>query len=606
MSGIVGFINQAKGKKTIIKSMSQKIKHRGPDANIFYVDKNSAFGEQRLLVSSLFSNDNLIFNKEKNLVIVFDGEIYNFSKLKVKLSKNTDLEIKNVFDLLVSGYEKWGSNLAKYLRGMFAFAIYDVNKKRLLLARDSFGIKPLYYAYMNKTFMFASEIKALLNHPDFKKDLNQILIAPYLGFGFTPTLETLFKGVYTLDAASYLIYQNNRITIKKYFVKKFNEKEQDFKVILNNIEKVMQDSVQNHLIATNNFGSFLSSGIDSSYLVALSRPKNTYTVGYDNLTYSEINYAKDLTTKLGLKNKSKKISQEEYLDIIPKIMYYLDEPSSDAASVALYFAAKLASKDVKIVLSGEGADEFFGGYNSYRKDVDLAWYNKIPYLLRHFIALICKMFPEKRGLNFLVRRGEKLEDNYIGVSKVFSAKEIKKVLCQKKIIKPIDIVKKTYLEYQDQNDLIKMQAIDINYWLKRDILLKADKMLATSSIEGRLPFIDNEVFKVACQIPSKYKVTKENTKIALREVAKKVIPTEAYKKKKLGFPVPLREWLKTDLYYEEIKKTFTSSYAQKFFNQDYLLKMLNEHKNNKKDNFHKIWTIYCFLIWYRVYFIDKR
>lgn len=287
-------------------------------------------------------------------------------------------------------------------------------------------------------------------------------------------------------------------------------------------------------------------------------------------------------------------------------MYHMDEPSSDPAAVALYFVSNLASKDVKVVLSGEGADEFFGGYNIYRKDVDMGFYNKLPYCIRNLLAKIALHLPEVKGVNFLIRRGLTLEESYIGVNKVFNAREIKKMLKVKNQISNQSITASIYEEQKEKSDIIKMQAIDINFWLIKDILQKADRMTMANSLEGRVPFIDKEVFGVASSLPIEYKVTKENTKVALRDAAKKVIPNESYKKKKLGFPVPLRNWMKDDDVYNEIKKTFESDFTKEFFDQKYIVKLLDLHKSGKKDIYKKVWTIYCFLKWYEIFFINEK
>ncbi len=606
MCGITGFISKDKNKDKIIKKMSDRIIHRGPDQEGYYTDENVALGHRRLSIIDIKSGAQPMFNKDKNLVIVFNGEIYNYielkdelKKLKYKFKTNCDTEV------LVHGYEEWGEDLPKKLRGMFAFAIWDKKNETLFAARDNFGIKPFYYYQNDNTFMFASEIKSFLEHPKFERELNKEIIGPYLSFSFTPTTETFFKGVYRLDPGCLLVYKNGRISIKRFYDIKFKEKRLEFDETVSKIDKVMKESINYHLLSDVEVGSFLSSGIDSSYLVSLAKPDKTYTVGYDIPKYNEIEYAKDLTDKLGIKNVSKKITKKEYMGIVPKILYHMDEPSSDPAAIALYFVANLASKDVKVVLSGEGADEFFGGYNSYREEVDLKWYNKIPYPIRHLAALFFGMLPEFRGRNFIVRRGIKLEDNYIGVNKVFSEKERKKVLKINDNIKNKEITKETFLKYGNQDNLVKMQAIDINYWLIKDILQKADRMTMANSIEGRVPFIDKEVFKLAATLPEEYKVTKSNTKVALREAAKKVIPNESYKKKKLGFPVPLREWIREDDFYSEVKKTISQDFVGEFFNQDYLLKLLEQHKNHKKDTYRKIWTVYCFIKWYEIFFLDK-
>lgn len=604
MCGIAGLVSDNKDKKSLIKKMTDRIIHRGPDAEGFYIDDNIALGHRRLSIIDLSNGDQPIYNEDKSIVVVFNGEIYNYIELKNELKeKKHKFKTNCDTEVLVHGYEEWKEDLPKKLRGMFAFAIYDIKNKELFIARDNFGIKPLYYYQNKNTFMFASEIKSFLDQPDFNKELNKDIVSSYLSFSFTPTKETLFKNVYRVDPGTYLIYKDGKLKEKRYYNIKFNINKKGYDETVDEISKVMSESVERHMISDVEVGSFLSSGVDSSYLVALAKPDKTYTVGYTDKKYNEIEYAKNLTKELKINNTSKIINKEEYLDIIPKIMYHLDEPTSDPAAVALYFVASLASKDVKVVLSGEGADEFFGGYNFYRSDVDVAWYNHLPKSLRRFIAKICLHLPEVKGINFLIRRGLTLEENYIGVNKVYSEKEIKKLLVNNKnLIKNSDITKDVYKEFKDESDIIKMQAIDINFWLIKDILQKADRMTMAHSLEGRVPFIDKEVFKCASSLPIEYKVTKENTKVALRDAAKKVIPTEAYKKKKLGFPVPLRSWMKEELFYNEINRAFDTDISKELFNNKHLHKLLNDHINNKKDNYKKIWTVYCFIKWYEVYF----
>ncbi len=602
MCGICGIIRKG-DNKDIIKKMNDRIMHRGPDGEGYYIDGDVAFGHRRLSIIDLSTGDQPIYNEDNSVVTVYNGEIYNYVELRSKLeSLGHEFKTKSDTEVLVHGYEEWHTDLPKYLRGMFAFAIHDKNRNEIFLARDNFGIKPLYYAKMNDSFMFASEIKSFLDVPAFKKEFNEEILETYLEFSFVPTNETFFKGVYRLDAGCSLLYKDEDIKINKYFKLDFKEDKMSFSDAVKNISDVMDDSVKRHLIADVEVGSFLSSGIDSSYIVSLAKPDKTYTVGYENKKYDEINYAKDLADKLGIKNESKIIKKDEYLDAIPKIMYHLDEPTSDPAAISLYFVAKLASRDLKVVLSGEGADEFFGGYNYYREEVDYKFYNKIPYGIRHVIGKVAGLFPEVRGFNFLVRRGEKLENSYIGVNRNFSEKMARKVLRKNYELKAIDVTKDVYNEFKDYSNIDKMQAIDINFWLMKDILLKADRMTMASSIEGRVPFIDKEVFSVASKLPFNYKVTKENTKVALREAARKVIPTDAYKKKKLGFPVPIREWIKDGKFKEDIEKTINSNVANKYFNVKFLNKLFNEHISGKKDNYRKIWTVYTFIKWYQVFF----
>ncbi|MDE5539149.1 MAG: asparagine synthase (glutamine-hydrolyzing), partial [Bacilli bacterium] len=441
-------------------------------------------------------------------------------------------------------------------------------------------------------FMFASEIKCFLDHPKFKRELNKDILGPYLTFSFTPTTETFFKGVYRLNPGHSLTYRKGEIEIEKYYDIEFNEIKRDYEDAVNKIEETMKDSVKHHLESDVEIGSFLSSGIDSSYIVSLAHPDKTYTVGYDIPEYSEISYAEDLASRLKIKNISKKINKEEYMKIVPKVMYHMDEPFCDAASIALYFLSELAAKDVKVVLSGEGADEFFAGYNTYKETVDMSFYNKIPYFLRHAVAVVLNCLPEFRGRNFLVRRGTKLEDEYISMNRVFSDAECRKVLGHKSPIKNKDITKETFEKYKDKNDLIKMQAIDINFWLVKDILHKADRMTMANSLELRVPFIDKEVFALASSLEQDKKVTKINTKIALREAASRVIPNESYKKKKLGFPVPLRKWMSEEDVQEEIRTTFEQEFVKDLFDQKYILKLLDDSLKAKKLTYKKVWAIY--------------
>ena len=604
MCGIIGFVSPKGEKEKIIKKMTDRLIHRGPDEEGFYIDKDIALGHRRLSIIDLDNGKQPISNKK--FVVIFNGEIYNYMELKAELiANNYKFETDSDTEVLLHGYEEWGNNLPKKLRGMFAFAIWDKKNKTLFCARDNFGIKPLYYYKNEDVFMFASEIKAFLEHPQFEKVLNKDLINLYLSFSFTPTNETFFKGVFCLEPGHTLILKNNKINIEQYYEINFGEIETNFNDVVEEISKTMKSSVEYHKISDVEVGAFLSSGIDSSYIVSLAKPDKTYTIGYNLPKYSEIRYTKKLAEMLGIKNISKKVSQKEYMDSVEKILYQMDEPCADPSAVALYLVSKLASNDVKVIMSGEGADEFFGGYNTYREAIDYNAYNKIPYFIRHLLSKIFSYLPEFKGRNFIVRRGIKLENDYVGVNKIFSDEEINKVLSFKSTIKNTDITKSLFDKNRDKSDIVKMQAVDIKYWLVKNILLKVDKMTMANSIEARTPFIDKEVFKIASTLPLKCKLSKDNTKIALREASKKDIPNESYKKKKLGFPVPIREWIREDIVYSQIKQTIEQDFVSEFFNQEYVIKLLEQHRDHKRDNYKKIWAIYCFIKWYEIYFHNR-
>ena len=599
MCGINVIVSDIKNKKKIIKNMNDKIIHRGPDAEGYYVDDVVALGQRRLSIIDLEGGVQPMYNEDKSIVIVFNGEIYNYLELKEELTNHTFVTNSDT-EVLIHGYEEWGIELLNKLRGMFSFCLYDIKKQEMLVVRDHFGIKPLYYYVGDEELLFGSEIKSFLEYPNFVKELNKEMIGAYLTFSFTPGEKTFFKNVYKLIPGSYMkIDVNTReFNINKYFSFLFSETDKSYKEVVDEISKTMEESVKHHLISDVEVGSFLSSGIDSSYLVSLAKPDKTYTVGYDINKYSEIDLARDLTDRLGITNISSKISKEEYMNAIEDVFYHMDEPTTDACSIAVYFLAKLASRDVKVVLSGEGADEFFGGYNSY----DDHPYTKLPLFIRKTIAGICKLLPRNRYTRYLIRRGLSLEEGYVSINRNFYDDELGDILKYKDYLSNKEIVKDVYSEYKNESDLNKKLAVDIRYWLPDNILNIVDKMTMAHSIESRVPFTDIEVFKLSSTLTPKYKVRDGVTKVSLREAARRVIPNESYKKKKLGFPVPIRDWIKEDDFYNEIKSTFEMDIAFELFNRDNIMKLLDDHKNGVRDNYRKVWAIYSFLKWYKVYF----
>ena len=606
MCGFVGFVDKTKDKDKTIKKMADLIKHRGPDSDGYYTDDDIALGFRRLSIIDLEGGTQPIYNEEKDKLIFFNGEIYNYKYLKAdliekghKFSTNTDTEV------ILHGYEEYKEDFLLMLRGMFAFVIYDLKTKELFGARDFYGIKPLYYATMKDSFMFASEIKSFLAHPKFKKELNRDMLEQYLTFQYSVGTDTFFKNVFKLIPGHYFKYKNGKLNIKRYYEIKF---EQNNKRTLEEWEKgireVIDDSIEAHKVSDVEVGSFLSSGVDSSLIATLSNVDKTFTVGYSNKKYSEIDYAKDLSKKINVTNVSKEITKEEYFEKFPMIEYYFDEPLADPSAVALYFVANIASQHVKVALSGEGSDEIFGGYNIYHEPYSVSWYYKIPYFIRRFIGICVYPLRHHRGFNFLYRRSRKLEDRYIGNAFMFEPVEVKKILSYKTGKKTYkDFTKPFYDKCKNYDDVTKMQYIDFNFWLIGDILLKADKMSMANSLEVRVPYLDRILIDYARGLPTKYKIKDGQTKYAFRRVANEVLESKFADKKKLGFPVPIREWIKEDDVYDKIKDAFSRSSS--FFKVDEITKLLDEHKEGKKDNSRKIWTIYSFLVWYDEYFIAR-
>ena len=606
MCGFVGFCDDSKNKKKIIRDMADIIKHRGPDSDGYYVDNNIALGFRRLSIIDLDKGSQPIFNEDKDKVIVFNGEIYNYKEIREELkskghkfSTNTDTEV------ILHGYEEYKEDILNKLRGMFAFVIYDIKEKSLFGARDFYGIKPFYYYYDNENFLFGSEIKSFLGSPNFKKELNKDMLSQYLTFQCSIGEDTFFKNTYKLLPGHYFIYKDKELEIKKYYeVKLEPNDDKSLEEWVGGIREVIDNSVLAHKVSDVEVGSFLSSGVDSSLIAKLSSVDKTFTVGYDNKKYSEIDYANEFSDKINVINVSKKISKEEYFKEFSNVQYYMDEPLADASAVMLYFLSKTASKHVKVCLSGEGADEIFGGYNIYHEPYSVSWYNKIPYFIRKCIGILVYPFRNYTGFNFLYRRSKKIEDRYIGNAFIFEPNDAKKIVnfnYGNKTYK--DFTKSYYDKVSDLDVVTKMQYIDFNFWLIYDILLKADKMSMANSLEVRVPYLDRKVIEYASKLPSKYKIVGNETKYAFRKVAKEELADKVADKKKLGFPVPIREWLKEDDVYQEVKNIFLES--EYFFKPKKIIKLLDDHRAGKRDNSRKIWTIYTFLVWYQEYFIKR-
>lgn len=604
MCGIVGFIDKSKDKKKIIKDMADLIIHRGPDSDGYYVDDNIALGFRRLSIIDLGTGSQPIFNEEKDKVIIFNGEIYNYQIIKEDLlAKGHKFTTKADTEVILHGYEEYGEKILNKLRGMFAFVIYDIKTKELFGARDFFGIKPFYYYIDDEVFMFGSEIKSFLGNPNFKREFNKEMLPLYLSFQYSALEDSFFKNVYKLKPGCYFKYKDGKFKLEKYYNLELEPYEdRSFDDFKDGIRDLLNDSVEAHKVSDVEVGSFLSSGVDSSLIATISSVNKTFTVGWDNNNYSEIDYAKDLSKKIKVKNISKKISKSEYFEKFPMIQYYMDEPLADPSAIALYFVAEIASKHVKVCLSGEGADEIFGGYNIYQEPFTVSWYYKIPFPIRKFIGVLATPFRNHSGFNFLIRRGKKIEDRYIGNAFIFDTYEIDKVLNHKSNKKYTDLTKPYYKHCKNYDDVMKMQYIDFNFWLVGDILLKADKMSMANSLEVRVPYLDRVLVDYARHLPTKYKVNEKVTKYAFREVAKEVLDKKVANKKKLGFPVPIRVWLREEDTYNLVKNTFLE--GSEFFNTKYLIKLLDDHKNEKRDNSRKIWTIYTFLVWYKQYFND--
>ena len=609
MCGICGFTGDIDGSKKILNNMMNKIIHRGPDSEGAYIDEGINLGFRRLSIIDLDNGSQPMHNKTSEITVVFNGEIYNYKEIKAELiAKGHNFNNNSDTECLIHGYEEYGADILKKLRGMFAFVIWDKKNKTLFGARDHFGIKPFYYSVINKELVFASEIKSILEYPEYKKEVNLEALQAYMTFQYSVLPETFFKGIFKLMPGHYMIFRNGKLSIDTYWTPEFkadnNLTEEEW---IKKIDEVTKDSVDYHMVSDVEVASLLSSGVDSSYLVSRFSGKKTFTVGFSNDGHAEIDYAKKLSEHLGIDNFAKTISPKEYWEVLPKVSYHMDEPLADASCVALYFVDEEASKQVKVVLSGEGADEFFGGYNIYHEPYSLRPFKSIPKPVKKVIRNVAGIAPNIRGKNYIIRGCTPLRDRFVGNAFRFNEKETSKLLklpfgMNKKYIHKITGRAYDRAAKRQYDDVTTMQYVDINYWLIGDILLKADKMSMAHSLESRVPFVDKEVFELARKIPTQYKINDKTTKYAFRQCAKNYLPNEVAGKKKLGFPVPIAKWLREEQYYQIVKDAFDSEACDKFFNKNILLDMLEKHKCGKKDNSKKIWTIYMFLVWYEVYF----
>lgn len=610
MCGICGFTGSVDRNEQVLQKMTDVIAHRGPDGAGLYQTDEVSLGHRRLSIIDLELGAQPMFSQDRKIAIVFNGEIYNYQEIQAELiEKGYSFATNCDTEVLIVGYQAYGVDILQHVRGMFAFALWDEEKKQLFCARDFFGIKPFYYTVADEQLIFGSEIKSILEHPSYKKEMNPEALEQYLTFQYSVLPETFFKGIFKLMPGHYLLFKDGCAVTTRYWEPDFAmDPEAELEPLVDQIDAVMQDSVKYHMVSDVEVGSFLSSGIDSSFLTAsLSRinpAARTFTVGFGDANYNEISYAKDLCEILGIEHNGKVITEEEFWDVLKTVQWHMDEPLADPAAVALYFVDREARKKVKVVLSGEGADELFGGYNIYHEPKSLAKIQKLPKGLRKAMAAAAQAIPFSfKGKNYLIRASKSVEERFIGNAYMFSPKERERLLLQAPSgVLPTDLTKPYYEKAKDLDDTTKMQYIDLNFWLLGDILLKTDKMSMANSLESRVPFLDKEVFRVARTIPTKYKVTETETKFALRKAANRYIPEKWAKKKKLGFPVPIRLMLREDLYYNKVKQAFTGDTARRYFHTEELVKLLDRHKSGKSDVSRKIWTVYMFLLWHEVYF----
>ena len=602
MCGITGIINPK--DKNSIQMMTDAIGHRGPDDTGFFVDEYLALGMRRLSIIDIAGGRQPLTSTDGNFLIFFNGEIYNYKELRAELlNMGRSFKTESDTEVILRMFEVYGLNEFSRLRGMFAFAIYDRKKSELILVRDFFGIKPLYYwTKEDKIIAFSSEIKSFLGLAEFKPEVNDGAVYNYLSFQYNPLEETFFKNVFKLPPAHYMKIdvKTGRTEIKKYWQFDFKQNNSlEERKTAQEILAVMEDSVSHHMIADVAVGSFLSGGIDSSIIASLmqkirgGKKIKTFTVGFESL--SESREVLETARPLETLHHEITIGAEEYFQTLPKVIWHFDEPVADPSALGLYFLAREAVKHVKVVLSGEGSDELFGGYNIYLAPYAYHKLSRFPKsVINFFLTLPFEFF----GKNYLRRVYSKLVDWYIGNASVFLEKELDK-LWKGKPEKKFSL-KNIYEEVESFSDSTKMQYIDINTWLVGDILAKADKMTMAHSLELRVPFLDMEVARLAAILPDRFKWKNGTTKYLLREAFKKILPESVRTRKKLGFPTPIRDWLtseRKDIY----NSIFESPYILEHMNIVFIKQLINDHISKRKDNSRKIFLLLVLAIWYNIF-----
>ncbi len=610
MCGFTGFVSRsAPPDEKALRAMGNAIRHRGPDGEGHYTDERCGIAHRRLSIIDLEKGRQPIVSPGGRYVIAYNGETYNFRELREELSGLghsflTDCDT----EVVLHGYMEWGAQVLAKMRGMFAFVIWDKEKRELFGARDPFGIKPFYYAQMGELFFFGSECKSFLPHPGFKKELNPNALKLYLTFQYSALNESFFKGVYRLLPGHYFLHREGRTEFASYNTFSFEPENMPLDKRAAQIREVVAESVKAHEISDVEVGSFLSGGIDSSLIAALSRPDKTYSVGFANKDFDETGEAQALCRELGLRNISKTISAEEFFDALPAIQYYADEPNANLSTVPLYFLSQLAAQDVKVVLSGEGADELFGGYITYHTTRPYRLYRKAPLALRKAVAAWAAKRPPFHGQGFLTKAAKGVDEYFVGQAFIFDDGEADRALtpAYRGGLTWRDVTQPYFQAVEGADDLIKMQYLDLHLWQPLDILRKADRMTMAHSLELRVPYLDREVWAVARAIPSSQKMRgKTMTKYPLRLAAEPLLPQDWVRRDKKGFPVPFIAWLREEKYYNWAKDLISQPYVAEFFDQKYLLDLLDTHYSGRGRTHRKLYTVLSFLIWYQVYFPEQ-
>ncbi|HEV7908568.1 MAG TPA: asparagine synthase (glutamine-hydrolyzing) [Pseudonocardiaceae bacterium] len=628
MCGLVGLVspskNEAEQARSAVAGALRCQRHRGPDESGTWHSDEVVFGFNRLSIIDIeHSHQPLHWGPVESpdrYTILFNGEIYNYLELRSELSEKhgAKFETDGDTETIVAAYHHLGPAAVSRLRGMFAFLIWDSERRVVFGARDPFGIKPLYYAVGPHGVAFSSEKKSVLELTGtigVSPKLDRKALQHYLTLQYVPEPESLHGEVRRIESGtSFTVSPGGEPVIERYFPASFRPRtvrsESDANRLYDEITEALRDSVAKHMRADVTVGSFLSGGIDSTVIAALAKEHNpdliTFTTGFERSGFSEVDVAAESAAAIGVKHVVRTVTAQEMMDSLPLITWYLDDPVADPALVPLWFIAREAREHVKVVLSGEGADELFGGYTIYREPLSLAPFEKVPGAVRKAMGRVSTKIPQGvRGKDLLRRGALTLEERYYGNARIFLDDQLQQVLrTYDPAVSHMDATAAPYRESQDWDSVTRMQHVDLFTWLRGDILVKADKMTMANSLELRVPFLDPEVFKIASQIPSELKITKETTKFALRKAIRDIVPAHVLNRRKLGFPVPIRHWLKDEMH-DWALDTVNQSQTDQYIDKPAVRRLIEEHRSGVMDHSRRIWALLVFMIWHGI-FIEGR
>lgn len=616
MCGITGvmYFEDREPSLELLKSMTDCIVHRGPDDFGFWSDNRIGLGFRRLSIIDLKEGHQPLANEDDSVWIAFNGEIYNYKYLRDSLqSKGHQFKTHTDTEVIVHLYEEYGEACVEQLRGMFGFVIWDRRKKLLFGARDHFGIKPFYYYKDGSRFLFGSEIKSLLS-AGVERSLHQESLLNYLTFQYVPEPDTMFAGIRKLPPAhTVTVTYDGKMSIRKYWDPILAPEERSFEDYVEQIRSTLKDSVIHHMQSDVERGCFLSSGIDSTAIATMMRsiePIRTFSVGFEGAN-NETVIARQTANAIDTEHYDKIITEADYFATLPKAVWHQDEPVADPSAIALYHVAQLAREHVTVVLSGEGADELFGGYRIYNEPLSLAPVERLPHGVKRLLHALARLLPEGfKGRNYLLRGTTPLEQRFLGNAKIFT-EDMKAdlVRADRELLRsyrnPLEVAKVFYDRSKHLDPVSRMQYIDMNLWLPGDILMKADKMTMAHSLELRVPFLDVELYEVARRIPAKYRIAEGTTKYVFRKAMEGIIPDFILNRPKLGFPVPMRDWMKGPRG-RQIVEQIEGSGIGDYIRMDTVRSMLDGHRSGQGDYARRIWTIYMFALWHTTYMKEEK